>query len=94
MADGLAGYSVGGQKQAVQELGTSETQRKEKAKVKSGTGQGGPASSGGKGQSQVLSKRQRWSGSAPDGGQAKRPKNNGPLSYAKAAQEGIPMAIL
>ena len=94
VAEGLVGDSVGAQKQALQELGISETQGKEKAKVKPETGQGEPASSGGKGPSQVLSKRQRWSGGAPEGGQAKRPKNNGPLSYAKAAQEDIPMAIV
>ena len=59
MAEALDGDSIGsqpwlpqgGQKQALQELGTSGTQGKEKEKMKSGTGQGGPTSSEGKGPS-------------------------------------------
>jgi hypothetical protein len=37
---------------------------------------------------------QRSSGGTPEGTQAKRPKKTGKLSYAKAAQEGLRMAII
>ena len=39
-------------------------------------------------------KRQRPSGGTPEGGQAKRPKQVGQLSYARAAREHIQMATV
>jgi RNase P/RNase MRP subunit POP5 len=38
-------------------------------------------------------KRQRSAGGTPGGGQAKRPKQTGQLSYARAAQEGVRVAV-
>ena len=60
---------------------------------------GGPASAEhkspeGAGHPQVSQKRQRSAGGTPHGGQAKRPKQTGQLSYARAAQEGIQVAIV
>jgi len=40
-----------------------------------------------------LVKRQRPSGGTPEGGQVKRPRHTGQMSYARAAQEGLGMAI-
>jgi len=62
MLEALAGDSVNGQKQVLQELSSSATQAKEEKTVKYGTRQGGPASSEGRGPSQGPSKRQRSSG--------------------------------
>ena len=39
-------------------------------------------------------KHQRSSGSTPETGQVKRPRRTGQLSYARAAQEGLRMAII
>ena len=39
-------------------------------------------------------KCQRSSGSKPENGQAKRPRRTGQLSYARAAQEGLQMAVI
>jgi hypothetical protein len=48
----------------------------------------------GRGHPQGPQKRQRLAGGTPGGGQAKRPKQTGQLSYARAAQEGIRVAIV
>jgi hypothetical protein len=42
----------------------------------------------------VPGKRQWPSGGTPEGGQAKRPKQTGQTSYARAAQEGLRVAIV
>jgi hypothetical protein len=70
MPEALAGDSVGGQKQVLQELSPSATQGKEKKNVKYATRHGGPASSGGRGPSQDPSKRQRMFWGTPGGGRA------------------------
>jgi hypothetical protein len=101
MAEALAGKSAGvqprllqgGQRQCLQEHSLYGTQGKEE-KVKSGTRQSGPVSSEGKEPTQGPSKLQRRSGGTPGGWRAKRPKTIGPLNYAKAAQEGILLAIV
>ena len=62
--------------------------------MKSGTRQSGSVSSEGREPTQGPSKLQRTSGGTPGGWRAKRPKTIGPLSYAKAAQEGIWLAIV
>jgi hypothetical protein len=48
----------------------------------------------GRGHPQGPQKRQRLAGGTLGGGQAKRPKQTGQLSYARAAQEGIRVAIV
>jgi len=101
MAEALAGNSAGAQPrllQGAQKLGLQEhslcgTQGKGE-KVKSGTRQSGSVSSEGREPTQGPSKLQRTSGGTPGGWRAKRPKTIGPLSYAKAAQEGIWLAIV
>jgi hypothetical protein len=78
MAEALARHSTGvqsrppqgSQKQALQVPDTSGTQGKGKEMVKSGPGQGGPASLEAKGPSQGPSTCQRSSGGTPGGGQA------------------------
>jgi len=40
------------------------------------------------------SKWQRLAGGTPDGGQAKRPKQGGQLSYARVAREGLHVAVV
>jgi len=40
------------------------------------------------------SKRQQPAGGTPEGGQAKRPKQGGQLSYARANREGIWVAVV
>ena len=92
-ADGQPRLLQGGQKQGLQEHSSYGTQGKEE-KVKSGTRQSGPVSSEGREPTQGPSKLQRTSGDTPGGWRAKRPKTIGPLSYAKAAQEGIWLAIV
>jgi len=58
----------------------------------------GPSSSGSKlpeieGPLQVPGKCQRLSGRTPEGGQVNRPRHTGQMSYARAAQDGLGMAI-
>jgi hypothetical protein len=86
--------SRGSQPQNLQKPGTSGAQRKTKERTKHGPSSAGPESSKSKGYPNGPGKRQRPSGGTPDGGQAKRPEQAGKLSYARAAREGIRMAIV
>ena len=61
---------------------------------KSGPSTPRPESSQSKKPAQGPSKHQKPSRDTPEGGQAKRLKQAGQPSYARAAQEGIPMAIV
>jgi hypothetical protein len=47
-----------------------------------------------RGYPQGPSKRQRSAGGTPEDGQSKRPKQTGQLSYARAAREGLQVAIV
>ena len=70
----------GSQPQALQKPGTSGVQHSKCAESK-----GLPPGS---------SKRQWSAGGTPEGGQAKRPKQVGRLSYARVAREGIWVAVV
>jgi len=78
----------------LQKPGTSGAQRKIKKGTKHESSSTGPESSERKEHLKIPGKRQRPSGSTPEGGPAKRPKQVGQLSYARAALEGIRMAIV
>jgi hypothetical protein len=81
--------------QPLQEPGTSGTQIKVKEKIaKYGPSTTGPNSTESKGPSQGPGKRRRLSGGTPEGGQEKMLKSTGQPSCARAAQEGIRMAIV
>jgi hypothetical protein len=92
---GQPGPFRSGQLQALQEPGTSGAQIKGKEKVKKpGPNTVGPAPAESKGPSQGPSKRQGLSEGTPEGRQAKRLRKIGQPSYARAAREGIWMAIV
>jgi hypothetical protein len=78
----------------LQKPGTSGDQIKTKERKKHESSSTGLESSESKGHLKSQGKRQRLSGGTPEGRRAKRPKQVGQLSYARAAWEGIQMAIV
>jgi hypothetical protein len=102
LAEAPIGNSGSGQPQAsrasqpqnLQKPGTSEAQRKTKERTKHESSSTERESSERKGHLKGPGKWQRSSGGTPKGGQAKRPKQVGQLSYTRVTGEGIRMAIV
>jgi len=89
LADDSAGASdgdqprsaSGGQPQNLQEPGTSRAPTEQKPQKSTG-------------HAKDPSKRQRSAGGTPEGGQTKRPKQSGQLSYARVTREGLRLAVV
>jgi hypothetical protein len=90
------GDSAGGQPQSA--TGGRPQTRQEPSTSGAQNGRGGSSislqSSESEGHLQGPGKRQRLAGGTPEGGQAKRPKQGAQTSYARAAREGIRVAVI
>jgi hypothetical protein len=85
--DGQPQTASGGQPLSLQEPSTYVAHGGGSASVELKSPEGG-------GHPQGPQKRQRSAGATLGGGQAKRPKQTGQLSYARAAQEGVRLDIV